>query len=102
MTTLLGERLGRFDGELVNEIPGSYFIRLLGGLASPGILLSLPPDLNYTLTVDDLAGLSAGNVDIRSLGNGFYYSVDGLNINPHHPTDHHHIQYHALHQLPGR
>ena len=73
---------GALKAEFVNEISGAYFIRLLGGLASPGILLSLPPDENYTLQVNNLAGQNASNVDIRSLGNGFFFSVDGLNINP--------------------
>ena len=82
LTNMLGQKLGRFEGGIVNEISGAYFIRLLGGLASPGILLSLPPDENYTLQVNNVAGQNASNVDIRSLGNGFFFSVDGLNINP--------------------
>jgi len=94
ITNTAGQRLGYFDGQFINEIPGARAIYLVGGLPHDTLVGYLPHDTlpyyglptgmdftaNVLLGADQSDSLSG--VNVRAIGPGVAYAVDNLAFQP--------------------
>ncbi len=76
-----GQRLGRYGEEYVNEIPGARIVRLKGALAYKNEpLLLLPTGQDFNIRVSSRPGETLRHANLRSVGPGFSFAADGLNL----------------------
>ncbi|MEM7111260.1 MAG: choice-of-anchor D domain-containing protein [Chloroflexota bacterium] len=78
-----GRRVGFFDGEYINEVPGARLIRLRGAAYNNNEpLIYLPNATDFDVQVQPRAGEKGSRTELRIVGGGMSLAIDNLELEP--------------------
>jgi hypothetical protein len=78
-----GNRLGKVDGKIVNEIPGaSYEVLMTGYNSNQEPVYYIPASVNLIITVDGTKLKEQASTDVVVIGPGYDLGVEGIILDP--------------------
>ncbi|MEM7112219.1 MAG: choice-of-anchor D domain-containing protein [Chloroflexota bacterium] len=83
LTDSEGRRVGHFDGQYINEIPGAQLIRMRGdAYNSNEPLIYLPVAQDFDLQLSPRPGEQGSRTEMRVVGPAMSFAIDNLELEP--------------------